>query len=127
MAKATVGRGVEALAQSLEERCALEGVLDQIRNITQVVVSEVFGSGPSTSMPVVGTTALIPLVGPRIPCIGEQSAHQYTLTLVGKRLKKGVSSEPSHSTSTSAGQAQSTHTAQASALAELCFKCGLLN
>ena len=33
-AKAAVGRSTEALAKSLEERCALEGELDQIRNIT---------------------------------------------------------------------------------------------
>ena len=42
---------MEALAKSLEERRALEGELDQIRNVTQVVVSEVCGSGPSTSTP----------------------------------------------------------------------------
>ena len=51
--KAAVGRGTEVLAQSLEERHALEGELNQIRNIAQVVVSEVFGSGPSTSTPTV--------------------------------------------------------------------------
>jgi len=43
-------------------------------------------------------------VGPRTPCTGEQSAHRYTLALVGKRLKKGVSSEHTHSTSTSVGR-----------------------
>ena len=53
MVKAAVGRSVEALAQSLEERRALEGELDQLRNIAQVVVSEVFGLGPSTSTSVV--------------------------------------------------------------------------
>ena len=53
MVKAAVGRGVEALAQSLEERHALEGELDQICNIMQVVIFEVFGSGPSTSTPAV--------------------------------------------------------------------------
>ena len=53
IAKVVVGRGSEALAKSLEERCALEGELDQIRNVAQVVVSEVFGLGPSTSTPVV--------------------------------------------------------------------------
>ena len=104
MVKVVVGRGAEALTQSLEERRALKGELDQIRNIAQVVVSEVFGSGPSTSTPVVGPMALIPLVGPRIPCIGDQSAHQSTLTLVDKRLKKGVSSEHTHRTSTSVGR-----------------------
>ena len=44
---------MEALAKSLEERRALEGELDQIRNVAQVVVSEVFGSAPSTSTPAV--------------------------------------------------------------------------
>ena len=44
---------MEALAQSLEERCVLEGELNQIRNIVQVLVSEVFGSGPSTSTPAI--------------------------------------------------------------------------
>ena len=48
MAKAAVGQGMEALAKSLEERRALEGELDQIHNIAQVVVSEVFKLGPST-------------------------------------------------------------------------------
>ena len=32
-AKAMIGQNAEALAKSLEERCALEGELDQIRNI----------------------------------------------------------------------------------------------
>jgi len=32
-AKAAVGRSAEALAKSLEERCALKGELDQICNI----------------------------------------------------------------------------------------------
>ena len=40
-AKAVVDRGVEALDRSLEE-------LDQICNVAQVVISEVFESGPST-------------------------------------------------------------------------------
>ena len=53
MVKAAVGRGVEALAQSLEERHALKGELNQIRNITQVVISEVLGLGLSTSTPIV--------------------------------------------------------------------------
>jgi len=48
-----VSQSAEALDQSLEERCALEGELDQLRNIAQVVVSEVFGSRPSTSTPAV--------------------------------------------------------------------------
>ena len=33
MAKAMIGQNTEALAKSLEERCALEGELDQIRNV----------------------------------------------------------------------------------------------
>ena len=33
MAKATIGRSMEALAKSLEEPCALEGELDQIHNV----------------------------------------------------------------------------------------------
>ena len=32
-AKAAIGRGTEALAKSLEERCALKEELDQIRNV----------------------------------------------------------------------------------------------
>ena len=32
-AKAVIGRSTEALAKSLEERCALEGELDQLCNI----------------------------------------------------------------------------------------------
>ena len=31
--KATFGRNAEVLAKSLEERCALEGELDQIHNV----------------------------------------------------------------------------------------------
>ena len=34
MAKATFDWNAEALAKSLEERCALEGELDQIRNVS---------------------------------------------------------------------------------------------
>ena len=52
-AKVTIGQNAEALAKSLEERRALEGELDQIRNVAQLVVSEVFGSAPSTSVPTV--------------------------------------------------------------------------
>ena len=37
-AKATFGRNAEELAKSLEERCALEGEPDQIRNVAQLVV-----------------------------------------------------------------------------------------
>ena len=49
----TTGWNVEALAKSLEERHALEGELDQIRNVAQLVVSEVFRSAPSTSVPAI--------------------------------------------------------------------------
>ena len=52
-AKATNGRNAEALAKSLEERCALERELEQIRNVAQLVISEVFGSAPSTSAPAI--------------------------------------------------------------------------
>ena len=48
-AKVTFGQNAEALAKSLEERRALEGELDHIHNVAQLVVSEVFGSAPSTS------------------------------------------------------------------------------
>ena len=47
--KATFSPNVEELAKSREERHALEGELDQIRNVAQPVVSEVFRSAPSTS------------------------------------------------------------------------------
>ena len=49
----TAGLSAEVLARSLEERSVLKGELDQLRNIAQVVVAEVFRSGPSTSMPAV--------------------------------------------------------------------------
>ena len=49
--KATLSRNAEELAKSHEERCALEGKLDQNRNVARLVISEVFGSAPSTSMP----------------------------------------------------------------------------
>ena len=32
-AKAMIGQSAEALAKSLEERCSLEGELDQMRNV----------------------------------------------------------------------------------------------
>jgi len=53
MAKAMIGQNAEVLAKSLEERRALEGELDQICNAAQLVVSEVFGSTPSTSAPAI--------------------------------------------------------------------------
>jgi len=53
MAKAMIGQNAKALAKSIEERRALEGELDQIRNVAQLVVSEVFGSAPSTSAPAI--------------------------------------------------------------------------
>ena len=34
MAKVTIGQSTEVLAKSLEERCALERELDQLRNVT---------------------------------------------------------------------------------------------
>ena len=48
-----IGRNVEALAKSLEERRALEGELDQLCNVAQVIISEVFGSAPGTSTPAI--------------------------------------------------------------------------
>ena len=53
MTKANFSQNAEELAKSREERRALEGDLDQIRNATQLIVSEVFGSAPSTSAPAV--------------------------------------------------------------------------
>jgi len=47
--KATLSRNAEELAKSHEERRALEGDLDQIHNIAQLIISEVFWSVPSTS------------------------------------------------------------------------------
>ena len=44
---------MDALAKSLEERRALEGELDQLHNVAQVIVSEVFGPAPSTSTPAI--------------------------------------------------------------------------
>jgi len=52
-AKTVIGQSTKALAKSLEERCALKEELNQILNVAQVVVSEVFGSAPSTSTPAV--------------------------------------------------------------------------
>ena len=52
-AKATIGWNAEALAKSLEERHALEGEVDQIHNVAQVIIVEVFGSAPSTSTPAI--------------------------------------------------------------------------
>ena len=51
--KATFSQNAEELAKSHEERRAHEGDLDQIRNVAQLVISEVFGSAPSTSVPTV--------------------------------------------------------------------------
>ena len=53
MAKATIGWSMEVLAKSFKERHALEGELDQIRNVAQVLVSKVFASAPSTSTPAI--------------------------------------------------------------------------
>jgi len=43
MTKATLSQNMKELAKSHEERRALEGDLDQIRNVAQLVVSKVFG------------------------------------------------------------------------------------
>ena len=51
--KVTFGWNAEELAKSLEERRALEGELDQIHNVAQLIVLEVFGSAPSTSAPAI--------------------------------------------------------------------------
>ena len=51
--KATFSRNAEELAKSIEERRSLEGDLDQIRNVAQLVISDVFGLAPGTSVPVV--------------------------------------------------------------------------
>ena len=51
--KVTFSRNAEELAKSHEERHALEGELDQIRNVAQLIISEVFGSAPSTSAPAI--------------------------------------------------------------------------
>ena len=51
--KATFSRNAEELAKSHEERRALEGDLDQIRNVAQLVISDIFGSAPSTSAPAI--------------------------------------------------------------------------
>jgi len=51
--KATTGWNAEALAKSLKERHALEGELDQICNVAHLVITEVFGSTPSTSVPAI--------------------------------------------------------------------------
>ena len=41
--KATLSQNAKELAKSHEERCALEGDLDQICNVAQLVISEIFG------------------------------------------------------------------------------------
>ena len=51
--KVTFSRNAEELAKSHEERCALEGYLDQIRNVAQHVILEIFGSAPSTRAPAI--------------------------------------------------------------------------
>ena len=53
MTKANLCWNDEELAKSCEERRALEGDLDQIRNVARLIVSEVFGSAPSTIAPAV--------------------------------------------------------------------------
>ena len=44
---------MEALAKSHEERHALKKELDQLHNVAQVIVSEVFELAPSTSTPAI--------------------------------------------------------------------------
>ena len=51
--KANFSQNAEELAKSYEERRALEGELGQIHNAAQLIISEVFGSAPSTSAPTV--------------------------------------------------------------------------
>ena len=51
--KATFDRNAEEPVKSREERRALEGEHDQIRNVAQLVVLEIFGAMPSTSTPAV--------------------------------------------------------------------------
>ena len=53
MTKASFSWNTKELAKSREERRALEGDLDQIHNVARLVISEIFGSAPSTSAPVV--------------------------------------------------------------------------
>ena len=63
MAKVTIGQNAEALAKSLEERRALEGELDQMGNVAQLIISEVFGSAPSTSTPTIRLAEVTDEVG----------------------------------------------------------------
>ena len=49
--KATFSQNIEELTKSCEEQHALKGELDQIHNVAQLVVSEIFGSVLSTSRP----------------------------------------------------------------------------
>ena len=51
--KASFSWNAEELAKSREERRALEGELGQICDAAELVVSEVFGSTPSTSTPAI--------------------------------------------------------------------------
>ena len=53
MTKVSFSQNAEELAKSCEERHDIEGDLDQIRNVAQLIVSEIFGSAPSTSAPAV--------------------------------------------------------------------------
>ena len=53
MTKVTLGWNTKERAKSHKERRALEGDLDQIHNIAQHVVLEIFGSVLSTSAPAV--------------------------------------------------------------------------
>ena len=51
VSKASFSRNAEELAKSREERRALEGDLDQIRNAARLVISEIFRLALSTSAP----------------------------------------------------------------------------
>lgn len=51
--EATVSRNAEVLAQSLREQSTVADELNQLRNVVQVVVTEVLGSGLSTSVPTI--------------------------------------------------------------------------
>ena len=60
--KANFSWNVEELAKSHEERRALEGELGQICNATQLVISKVFGSAPSTSAPAIQLAEVLDMV-----------------------------------------------------------------
>lgn len=57
-----VSRNAEALARSLEEHATIEGKLNQLRDVAQVVVTKVFGSVLSTSTPAILLTGIPDMV-----------------------------------------------------------------